>query len=274
MKRILAILLVLLVAASTGCGLFPLPTSHAPTPTVALITAAPSIAPSPTPIQPTLPNLPTAMTAPAPTPTTGTRFEVEGLTTQQLLDVFRTVAGSSEYGSSGTSIRKWAMPIKLVVQGDPTEEDMAAVHRVVEWLNGIEGYPGISLAEKDGNAAIWFVNLDEMKNVVDGYVAGNWGFFWTEFDSKSITKATVAIANDVTSQTARNHLVFEELVQSMGLMQDHYTYEDSIFYGNWTTVQKPSEMDEALVAMLYVPGIKHGMPVNDAIAILEGSMKP
>ena len=259
MKRFLASLLVLLVAANTGCGLFHLPIPQETTPATAYITTAPSLTASPTPIHTIAPTLPTT------TPTPDNRFEVEGLTTQQLLDAFRTVAGGSEYGGAGTSIRKWAMPVRLVVNGNPTEEDMAAVRRVVNWLNGIEGYPGISIVEKNGNAAIWFVKLDEMKNVVDGYMAGNWGFFWTEFNSQSITKATVAIASDVTSQAARNHLVFEELVQSMGLMQDQYEYEDSIFYGNWTTVQEPSEMDRALVGMLYLPEIKHGMGVQEAV---------
>lgn len=187
---------------------------------------------------------------------------------EQLQDVFRVVAGGSEYGGTDNTIKKWAVPLKLAIHGSPSAEDRAALGRAMEWLNGIEGFPGISVVQSGANVDIWFVELDKMKDVVDGYVKGNWGFFWTNYNSQSITKATIAIATDVTDQEERNHLIFEELVQSMGLMQDQYTYEDSIFYGNWTTVQEPSEMDWELVGMLYLPEVRHGMGVDEAIELI------
>ncbi len=265
MKRILLIFLIIAIAANTGCGLFPLPAPQQSPLAQSHTTAGDSPAPSRTPDQ--------AALSPSPSAATGSLFDVEGLTKEELLGAFRTVAGGSEYGGSGMSIRKWAAPVRLAVHGEPTEDDLDAVRRAMGWLNGIKGYPGISLVTKDANADIWFVKLDNMKNVVDGYVVGNWGFFWTEFDSQSITKGTVAIASDVTSQTVRNHLILEELIQSMGLMQDQYTAEDSIFYGNWTTVQQPSEMDRVLAEMLYLPEVRNGMEMEEAIQILRDAFR-
>ena len=190
---------------------------------------------------------------------------------QEVLDAFREIAFTSEYGGQTEEIRKWTAPIRAEALGSPTEEDLAALGRAMDGLNAVEGFPGISLAGDGGNMVVWFVPLGEMAGHVPGYVTGNWGFFSVESDAVSITRATVAIATDVTDQEARNHLIFEEVLQSTGLMQDSYRYADSIFYGRWTTVQQPTKMDWELLRMLYMPELKQGMPPNEAMAALDES---
>lgn len=161
----------------------------------------------------------------------------------------------------------------VAVHGNPTDEDRAALKRAMDGLNGVAGFPGIRMAAKQANVDVWFVKLSELPGVVPGYEPGNWGYFTTHYDSGGITDATVGIASDVTDQNTRNHLIFEELMQSTGLMQDLYDYPDSIFYGGWTTVQQPLPMDWEMLRLLYLPGIRHGMGEDPAMKILKAENK-
>ncbi len=188
---------------------------------------------------------------------------------REALDYFAEIAFGSEYGIADKRIRKWTVPIRATVHGDPTDEDMATIHCVLGGLNAVEGFPGITLVENGQNTDISFVPVDDMDGTVPGYVEGNWGFFTVRYGAGGIRQANIAIASDVTDQQARNHLLFEEILQAAGLMCDSDRYPDSVFYGQWTTVQQPSALDWELIRMLYLPGIKSGMGVEEAMGVLE-----
>ncbi len=188
---------------------------------------------------------------------------------QAALDYFSEIAFGSEYGIADKRIRKWTVPIRAAVHGKPTDEDMAAIQRVMDGMNAVKGFPGISLVDESPNMDIHFVPLEEMDKTVSGYVEGNWGFFTVRYGAGGIRESCVAIASDATDQQARNHLLFEEIIQSAGLMRDSDRYADSIFYGQWTTVQQPDEMDWELMGMLYLPQIKTGMGMEQAMDLLE-----
>jgi hypothetical protein len=193
----------------------------------------------------------------------------QGTSRKEALDAFREIAFTSEYGGTTDEIRKWTKPIRAEVLGAPTDEDRAALARAMGGLNAVQGFPGIDLAQDGITMEIWFVPLEDMAEHLPEYVPGNWGFFSTNWNNSGITHATIAIATDVTDQMARNHLIFEEVLQSTGLMQDSLRYPDSIFYGEWTTVQAPSALDWELLGMLYMPQLEQGMPSIEAMRILE-----
>lgn len=185
------------------------------------------------------------------------------------LGAFAKIAFSSEYGGASGRIHKWTAPMRIAVHGGATAEDRAALQRAMDGLNAVPGFPGISFEEVGANVDVWFVPLAEMGAHFSGYVPGNWGFFSIKPGEGGILKATLAVASDVTGQQERNHLIFEELLQSAGLLQDNYDRPDSIFYGLWTTVQQPSALDWELLGILYHKGIRHGMPKDEAMEYLE-----
>lgn len=234
--------------------------------TEAAVTASPSLRPTAT--RTVLRTVPHALTRP---PLTAVP-ELPGR--QEMLSAFREIAFTSEYRTGADSpgeIRKWTGPLRLAVHGSPAAEDMAALQRAMDGLNALAGFPGISLAEENGNAVMWFVKLKDMADAVPGYVEGNWGFFTVSYNEGRMSQAAIAIATDVTDQAARTHLIYEELLQSTGLMQDQYTYPESIFYGQWTTTPEPTPMDWELLRMLYMKDIMPGMSEKDAMAALEAS---
>ena len=49
----------------------------------------------------------------------------------------------------------------------------------------------------------------------------------------------------------RKHLLREELTQILGLCNDSYQFENSIFYQGWTDTTEYAEIDKELITMLY-----------------------
>lgn len=272
MRKIAAVLLLAAMLAS--CARLPwrpadttaAATAQATGATEPAGTAAASHSPRPTGTWPALRTVPPLPTRPQAT------GNADLPDRKELLAAFQEIAFTSEYpgGSDETGqIRKWAEPVRLAVHGNPSAEDEATLTRAMDGLNALDGFPGITLSAGEANVNIWFVKLDEMDDVIPSYVEGNWGFFTVHFSDGKLSSASIAIATDVTDQAARTHLIYEELLQSTGLMQDLYSYPESIFYGEWTTTPEPLAMDWELLGMLYMQELTPGMAQADAMAALQ-----
>ena len=187
--------------------------------------------------------------------------EEAAISDSDLMDYFCQVALNVEYGSANGVLKRWEKPIRVKVMGDYTDEDYATLTDHIDTLNGLGILPKISIVSSDANFFIYFVPLDEMDDVIPGYVEGNWGYFYLYWGSSNyvINKAYMGIATDVTTQEARNHLILEEFTQSLGLMNDSYDYENSIFQAEWTTTQSLMDIDYMLLYMLYNDYLEPGM---------------
>jgi hypothetical protein len=53
------------------------------------------------------------------------------------------------------------------------------------------------------------------------------------------------------SLDGQKHLLREELTQSLGLFNDSYKYENSIFQQRWTETTEYAPIDRVLIDMLY-----------------------
>lgn len=185
------------------------------------------------------------------------------------LELFDEVGLTMEYrgrnAQQGRLIR-WERPIRVFVAGSPTPADMRKMRTfLAELALRVPEMPSITLVEDEsqGNLFVHFVPLKRLKDVLPGYVPGNWGMFFNSYRDFRIVRAVVGIASDVTSQMQRNHLVMEEIVGALGLLNDHSTYADSIVYQKWTEVQKLSEVDWAMLNILYSPRLSAGMRRED-----------
>ncbi|MFH1512091.1 MAG: DUF2927 domain-containing protein [Bacillota bacterium] len=186
----------------------------------------------------------------------------------EVMDYFAELVFDAEYGGGDTqnALKRWEQPIRVRVYGNPTEQDLATLNRHIDDLNQVENMPDIQLVNANENMQIFFVPLDDIHNHIDGYVEGNWGFFWGWWNGDwQMTDAQIAIATDVTDQRQRNHLILEEFTQALGIMQDSMQYPDSIFYGRWTEAQQLSPLDWTVVRMVYSPGIQAGMTAAEVI---------
>lgn len=125
--------------------------------------------------------------------------------------------------------------------------------------------PNILTSEID----IYFTTIDEFMSIEPHYVSGNNGFFWTYMKNNVIKKSNVFINKDI-SGGGRDHLIREELTQSLGMFNDSYDYSDSIFYQGQSHVYDYSDLDVDIISMLYRLDIYPGMTKDDARSVLDG----
>ena len=87
----------------------------------------------------------------------------------------------------------------------------------------------------------------------DGYVNYHW---YT--DTHVIFQADILYSADM-SEHIRAGVICEEVIQSLGLSYDSYTYPDSLFYQGYSDISWPSELDWKLVELLHHPALRPGM---------------
>ena len=197
-----------------------------------------------------------------------------GVSNSELIDYFCEVALNVEYNSTDNHLKRWEDPLRVKIMGDYTNEDYETLEYHIDALNSLGVLPDISIVSSGENFQIYFVLLDEMDDVIPGYVEDNWGYFYLYWDGDyHITDAYMGIATDVTTQEARNHLILEEFTQALGLMSDSYDYEDSIFQSQWTETQSLASIDVELVRMLYSGYLKVGMEEYEVRSILNNRLE-
>ena len=250
----------LLAAILGGCALPGLGGAE-PTPTASTASTASTAPASPTPSSPTAPPTSTP-SAPAPA---GHDYS------DAALDYFSAIALSTEYGDGAGEVRKWTTDVRIAVHGDPTDEDLSALVDVVADLNALIGPIEIEVVRSEANVDLHFSPETDFAGIAPEYIPVNMGFFWTWWDGDgAITRARILVSTTDITQTEREHIIREEVTQSLGLMNDSYTYVDSIFYQGWTSPTEYTALDESLIEMLYLPEIAPGMPAADALEALRG----
>lgn len=193
------------------------------------------------------------------------------------IDYWEEVALYGEFEANHDGrVKKWKDPLFVFVRGEPGDADLATVERMITQINSLGVVPEITLQEKeDGetNVTIYFEKLSTILEKVDGAREDNWGMFFFRWHNDpervyEMRKSFIYVATDVTDQKARNHLIQEEFIQQLGLINDSFDYDDSIFQQKWTTCQYPNEMDWLLIEMLYRPEIEAAMAGDEALQIL------
>lgn len=193
---------------------------------------------------------------------------------QWAIDMFMIAGFRPEYGDDARDYMvRWENPIRIFISGDYTDEDKAALEKIVQQLNErVLWLPDVSMAKKVklANVTITMAKLEELIDYESNYLAGNWGWFSYWYDDYKINRANIVIASDVTSQRERNHLILEELIGALGLANDITEFSDSIITQEWTTVQQLNSLDWYMLNMLYDSSMHPGMTKKEAKKILTG----
>lgn len=196
---------------------------------------------------------------------------------RQALYGFLDSAFSVEFGSNGRNFMvRWNKPVTVSLEGDYTPEDEVFFDAFINGFDqkmqeyGAKAFPGISRVDSPDKARVRVIycKLDEMDQYMEFYEPDNWGLFEYWYDDYVMTRGTVTIATDVTKPVQRNHLLMEELVGTLGLTNDIYTYSDSIVYQPWTETQQLSDMDWLMLSYLYSSRTKSGMTAVQAYEAL------
>nr|WP_290228192.1 DUF2927 domain-containing protein [Trichocoleus desertorum] len=206
----------------------------------------------------------TAVTAPRPK-----SLGLPSYTPEQI-SYFLEVTMGGEFGASAPRVRKWQGPVKIKIHGSPTSEDLRTLQAVIQDIEGLTEGLQLQMDQDNPNLEIYFVPESDFRRYEPNYQPLNYGFFWTHWNEQNtIYNARILISTVGVSQKERSHLIREELTQSLGLMQDSSRYPDSIFFQGWTDPTEYSEIDKALLRMLYRPEIQPGMTRSQVAQVLS-----
>ena len=191
--------------------------------------------------------------------------------TQEEIEYFTEIALGAEFGDETPVIKKWTDDVRIKINGEPTEEDLQTINNIVNDINKIITGLRIKIVDKNENLSITFSPESDFTSIDPNYVPTNYGFFWALWhdDNFIIYNASILISSIGITQKERSHLIREELTQSLGLMNDSNKFEDSIFYQDWTNITEFSEIDRAVIKLLYLNNIKPGLSRDQVLKTLN-----
>ena len=195
---------------------------------------------------------------------------------EDALEYFPEIAGGNEFDPSVPAVlNRWdtSIPIRIGTFGEPTAADFARLDLIipaVETLTGLD----IQYAEAgstDYNFEFHIAPLGDFEDIFEGqYIKDNWGFVLHWHDAYGYNYyARMAVSNDYPNREEMNHLIMEEFIQALGLPNDSYRYQDSLFQQNWTSTQELMPIDWLLLEFVYRPELTPNMDVDECVEILR-----
>ena len=185
---------------------------------------------------------------------------------------FNEVCLDGEFINSGdpSYVQKWAAPIYYTLYGEYTDEDLAVLSVFENWLNTIEGFPGIYEAQATDytNLRIHFCSQPEMIDLMGDNFAGMDGAVTFWYSDNIIYDAIICCRTDL-EQSLRNSVILEEIYNGLGPIQDTDLRLNSIIYQGFSQPQWLSLEDELLIKLLYHPDIRPGMSAEQCEQVIR-----
>jgi hypothetical protein len=197
---------------------------------------------------------------------------IPGLSVEDVILYFNEVCLDSEftYGGDSSVIQKWAEPLYYTLEGKYTDQDLATLQSFVDWLNTLEGFPGIYPAENmlQQSLRICFCTNQEMVDILGqefSYVDGGVRFWYM---NNEIYDATICYRQEI-HQLTRNSVILEEIYNGLGPAQDTALRPDSIIYRDFSEPQWLTPVDELILKLLYHPDIQPGMNAQECERVIR-----
>ena len=208
----------------------------------------------------------------APTEPLHSGLYVPGLSVEDVIEYFNEVCLDAEYIHSGdpSRLQKWDCPIIYALYGEPTPEDRATLATFVQWLNSVEGFPGIREAEEadSPNLRIHFCSAEEMTALMGDSFTGMDGAVTFWYTDNAVYDAIICIRSDL-DQHLRSSVILEELYNGLGPIQDSVLRPDSIICADYGEPQQLTATDELILRLLYHPRMLCGMDRADCEALIR-----
>jgi hypothetical protein len=172
-------------------------------------------------------------------------------------DYFNEIVLGREYESSDSGmVCKWTSDINILVKGEKPDYLIDELYRIVEELNDLIDPININIVNhrSDANYIILFGSQKEYNRLAPrsiGDTEDNWGMFIINSGERIFRGTMYVDIYRCESIDGQKHLLREELTQSLGLTNDSYKYDNSIFQQRWTEATEFAPIDRRLIKMLY-----------------------
>ncbi len=197
-----------------------------------------------------------------------------------VVEYFIDIALGFEFGSATKITRKWVEPMKIYVDGSPTEELLEELDNIILELNDLftDGfYMEIVNTKSESNFQVVMSSAEFYQTnygVSATYTNTNWGLFYLWWDNNdNLNRGHMYVDIYRPNLAGQKHLLREELTQALGLAKDSYEYPNSIFQQAWTTTNSYAEIDKSLIWLLYNPKVKSGLTENQTRELLIAIVK-
>ncbi len=162
-------------------------------------------------------------------------------------------------------INNWSIDVRFFLAGNAGAADLAAAETIVRELDELIDPISISMVQEPqtGNLFVWLVPQDEFDRYLPmqdtSGVVGAGRLFG---DNGEPGKAILLVASDQ-PDGACWEVLREEITQAFGLPHDSWRYPDSVFYQGKNEVPEFTEIDKAIIRLLYEPEIESRMTLED-----------
>jgi len=190
------------------------------------------------------------------------KLYIDGVSVEDVIKYFDEICLDAEIinGGDPSKLQKWNSPIYYILYGKYTEEDLKTLSNFTNWLNTIDGFPGIYETKNitNANLKIYFYNkADFIKLMGNDFIEMDGGVtFW--YTDDVIYDAIIGYRTDL-DQHLRNSVILEEIYNSLGPIQDTLLRSDSIIYSGFSEPQELTKIDELILKLLYNPLLTPGM---------------
>lgn len=198
---------------------------------------------------------------------------ISGLEVEDVILYFNEVCLDAEYYTEGdpSLLQKWGSPIYYTVQGSPTEEDLRILSEFVQWLNGIEGFPGMKEVQQihESNLQIYFCDEGEMKRRMGNSFVNMDGAVTFWYDGNNVIHDAIICYRTDLAQELRSSVILEEIYNGLGPVQDSQLRHDSIISADFTQPEVLTEIDELILKLLYHPDMLCGMTAIECETVIR-----
>lgn len=200
------------------------------------------------------------MMSPDPDPSELTEYELE------VIDYFKEITLGFEFGGASEITRKWKTDMKIFVGGSPTDELLNELEEIKASINDLatDGFSMEVVSDSmQSNFYIFLGTGEEYAKInpsQSDQVDSNWGLFNVFWNgSNEINRGRMYVDIERADPTEQQHLLREELTQSLGLAKDSAEYPESIFQSSWTRTTEYAMIDEDVIRLLYHPDLPIGL---------------
>lgn len=195
----------------------------------------------------------------------------------QELNYFDEIAFYSEISKKENKpITRWHEDIIFKVEGNTSKENLNLINEVISDINKL-GLPiSMKISNKNYNSLLIigdrFSFYEKTKIRLTYQSLGRVNVTYKTFFNKGkIHKASIFISDSI-PLSRKKSVIYEELVQSLGLVGDSGTLGKSLFYELDKTITQIPEIDKQMLRILYHPAIKTGMSKEKFREIFKDSL--
>ena len=183
----------------------------------------------------------------------------------EAINYFYETAFHRDFVGFNENLIKWnQQDIKLFMEGELWEQDSVFVESALKQINELELPPKLRLTKdkSQANQILYFGNYDYLAEKIIWqhsdkglFVGGGTSNMSNKYKKDGVTVVANAAGRYTRHKTdslqIRQSVILEEIVQSLGIIGDAWSYSNSIFYEGYGDVLFLSEIDKEVLNLLY-----------------------